>query len=705
MNNFLKLNLDFEIFLNEDKTDAFICISTFINKRLFEDEQILESKYYHDLNSKCNEIIKILEEKKFNFKILYIINNLQIKNILSQRLFCLYFGDSKKSLQLENKIKEYKDNYINYYWKLTNLIQYYSFYFPKTKKNKIEEYEKIKSDFNNENINISNIKIENIYKEVEKFDLYDGFQFFKIFYKNNNKVEENNNENFEDDKFNRAIEALNMCEKLLGNDDIELTFLEIALNQLDEKEILKEIVNLKKHFDYKNADENKIVKELIFYKNRKNINIALKSLKNIAKIFKIKDKKDFDDILDGIFKAIEKSKNKSDIDDIIKTLDSIDVNILETDFLEILEYLYQKNELIEFLILQNESESRKLIDGLFDSDNDDYKLIELNDIEIFINVVCFISDLKNNTKNIEEFLATFHKLLDRKNEIYKEIASNIEDINNKIDEIKEFMKIQLGKKYNYTANIESFIKNGIIEFRKFYKKNEQKNFTYEVFIKINEKEMTFVEFVEIINKIKTKNIYKYPKYKEYFLQSCKIVELINQILFELNFNKSIEYNKIFNVSNFEFVDQGFLKISPLEDELKELKKNNYQIKNFLSRVFDNPIMDIFLHIDSNLYDLDEKQFKEKIENYFPNIKDVGEKEMREKGIHRNYTCDGCGMSPIVGIRYHCLKCINFDFCENCMEQKKDKHLHKFEKIEKPIDNYEAPLLIQFFIYFQKLSRS
>jgi hypothetical protein len=54
----------------------------------------------------------------------------------------------------------------------------------------------------------------------------------------------------------------------------------------------------------------------------------------------------------------------------------------------------------------------------------------------------------------------------------------------------------------------------------------------------------------------------------------------------------------------------------------------------------------------------------------------------EKAVHRWVTCDGCQMAPIVGIRYKCKICPDFDFCENC--KGKVQHPHQdFDTIESP----------------------
>jgi len=47
-------------------------------------------------------------------------------------------------------------------------------------------------------------------------------------------------------------------------------------------------------------------------------------------------------------------------------------------------------------------------------------------------------------------------------------------------------------------------------------------------------------------------------------------------------------------------------------------------------------------------------------------------------VHYRVNCDGCGQKGIVGIRYKCAICPDFDFCERC--EATIEHNHPFFKI-------------------------
>jgi len=52
---------------------------------------------------------------------------------------------------------------------------------------------------------------------------------------------------------------------------------------------------------------------------------------------------------------------------------------------------------------------------------------------------------------------------------------------------------------------------------------------------------------------------------------------------------------------------------------------------------------------------------------------------KNKFIHERVTCDGCGVKPIIGNRWKCAVCEDFDYCDKCESTK--EHAHPFLKIK------------------------
>jgi len=58
-------------------------------------------------------------------------------------------------------------------------------------------------------------------------------------------------------------------------------------------------------------------------------------------------------------------------------------------------------------------------------------------------------------------------------------------------------------------------------------------------------------------------------------------------------------------------------------------------------------------------------------------------KISNKVMHFGVKCDGCGAFPIVGCRFKCAVCDNFDYCEECENKLSEKHDHPFLKIYEP----------------------
>jgi len=54
---------------------------------------------------------------------------------------------------------------------------------------------------------------------------------------------------------------------------------------------------------------------------------------------------------------------------------------------------------------------------------------------------------------------------------------------------------------------------------------------------------------------------------------------------------------------------------------------------------------------------------------------------QSKVVHARIECDGCGEGPIVGVRYKCSVCPDFDYCERC--EARIEHPHPFIKLKTP----------------------
>jgi len=60
------------------------------------------------------------------------------------------------------------------------------------------------------------------------------------------------------------------------------------------------------------------------------------------------------------------------------------------------------------------------------------------------------------------------------------------------------------------------------------------------------------------------------------------------------------------------------------------------------------------------------------------------KGMKQKNVHWGITCDACSAHPIVGNRYKCKTCNDFDLCEECKESGKHSEHNDWDVIDRAV---------------------
>jgi len=121
------------------------------------------------------------------------------------------------------------------------------------------------------------------------------------------------------------------------------------------------------------------------------------------------------------------------------------------------------------------------------------------------------------------------------------------------------------------------------------------------------------------------------------------------------------------------------ELEKVDKEKKEKENQQAQLRKNISGLITKNINDGIEKLKSELISQTINQTLVQVESLLKGTKLTSLKE-EEKEVHNCVRCDGCGMSPIRGIRYKCTECHNFDFCEACEELNVTTHTHVFLKI-------------------------
>ena len=79
----------------------------------------------------------------------------------------------------------------------------------------------------------------------------------------------------------------------------------------------------------------------------------------------------------------------------------------------------------------------------------------------------------------------------------------------------------------------------------------------------------------------------------------------------------------------------------------------------------------------------QKKYNEKA-NLMRNQLENKNVSYKNNTIHHGIKCNQCFQEPIIGYRYKCCECPNFNLCEKCEENnsKEEEHIHDFIKMKK-----------------------
>ncbi|TMW54441.1 hypothetical protein DOY81_000433 [Sarcophaga bullata] len=166
-------------------------------------------------------------------------------------------------------------------------------------------------------------------------------------------------------------------------------------------------------------------------------------------------------------------------------------------------------------------------------------------------------------------------------------------------------------------------------------------------------------------------------------------------------NKYIKFTSVYHqmlesvLENCPYEHDGGVRLFWIDDENDEIDITN-QDSLFTYETFTSGVERRHLHVAK--VKSDEGIAKAAKAEQPCTIPTVNQAEMPpaagsyEFAVHDNVECDGCLMAPIIGFRYKCIQCANYDLCQNC----ESKHIHsEHMMVRMPTNN--CPSVVETYI--------
>ena len=643
-------------------------------KNSFNGELILEyssqtyniprPKDYNELLSKFIELFKISEEEKKNFKIRYLDEENEEIDIVQDEDYKDYLGQLEGDNTIKNiligKIEEDNNTGSSLDLKRKRSRGSFDIFNKKFLCESTYDHSFIKNKEQNEpNINPKD-NIEEINQNLETIKLNSEISMLK---------EQKEKQDIQLLEYKKKIseqeknfkEQLDLQEKNYKEKQ-EIKKLEYENKITEQEKNFKEQLNLqeknynekinKYDIDLKNANEEKQKSELKLAEFKKKLDdIEIKEKNYIEKMNNYKLE----------IKRIKEEKN-----DMALQLKNYEKQSLEKekDYKSKLELEEKKfnSENMQFKSEINELKEEK--------EQMNLKLNGFKEEKEQMNSK--LNELKEKVKNFDEqkiYTEKNNKLLEEKNylleqkerekeKIKKEYIQKNKELSNNIkekeDKIKEY--ISISEKYENQISLYKEKQNqNDLEIENYKKQLENLENLKKEKKKLEQKEKALIEQ----NK-KDKN--KIRELKE------------KQKEYENNINK--KEDKI-EINNFDFNNQEDNKIleNILEQQSKDFTQEISKIKqDYINQKDNMQNQEIINNYLQKLIDFEKKRRKEFIEkiNDRPKIVNFSLNET----VHEGFRCQKCRQKPIIGIRYECSNCHNYNLCEKCEKEIDDNIEHR-----------------------------
>ena len=360
-----------------------------------------------------------------------------------------------------------------------------------------------------------------------------------------------------------------------------------------------------------------------------------------------------------------------------------------------------KNEIKRFEIPKTFSELKEIIQKCFKQmNNTEFQITYLDDEQDNVvisnefdleQVLLFMEKQKVGLLRAfleisnEEFYASVDEV-DKKsisNSIL--IDTNLIIIEDKLVEIKHEEKFE--KKEEELKNDEQLIQN--IENPKSIIEIKEESFLEEkklVLGEMNEEKESIIGVIDIND-----NLFIFEENKgEFQIEEKKEKDGKVEIIEEKKELIKKEKNEVKKNNKNEIKEESTLNKKQIgndkdyDNDLKKLiKSQNKELKKYLSKI----IKKKFEKLKQNLVPKKIKKNSSEKKIEFQQLLTKSQKINSDLILH-DIQCKGCEASQIIGIRYKCSICHNFDYCENCEEQLALLHNHPFLKIRIPLPNKE-----------------